>query len=123
MDTIELTTTATGAGLPDVVSGIAAAVGAKDWLALSGWIVGALIFIADWTDVLRFFSGVGRTVAVAFIATAIAYAAAAVLPGTTLVAVLGAADPPIVIASTPRPTRSSSAIWPRSRALWRRARP
>lgn len=91
MDTIELTTTTTAAGLPDVVQGIAAAVGARDWLALSGWIIGALLFIADWTDVLRFFSGVGRTVAVASIATAIAWAAAAVLPGTTLAAVVGAA--------------------------------
>ena len=74
MDPTLLTVTSTS-GLPDLVTGLAAAVGARDWPRLAGWIALAVLAAANLINPLRWVSPPIARLVIVYAITAIGGAA------------------------------------------------
>jgi hypothetical protein len=85
-----LTMTSTSA-IPDVISGLAAAVGARDWPRLAGWIALAVLAAANLINPLRWVSPPVARLVIVYAVTAIGGAAGSLIAGAAWSGALGAA--------------------------------
>lgn len=90
MDPTLLTVTSTS-GLPDLVTGLAAAVGARDWPRLAGWIALAVLAVANLINPLRWVSPPVARLVIVYVITAIGGAAGSLIAGAAWTGALGAA--------------------------------
>jgi hypothetical protein len=75
--------------LGQILGGITTSAAAHAWLALSAWVVAALVLVANWINPLQWVPSTStwRPVLVYLFAAASAYAAAAAIPGSSIVGI------------------------------------